>query len=236
VGVERKVVRLQLLSGFKVRGIVQDDRAQDGALCFRIGRNSSDLGKVGDSRCGGTCECAQALSGGIQLPSVRRSRKCIIFGILLLEAIGLDPLPAQTAQDSSAIDRMHASRHVPATLSVHDGLSIVAAARHMTRPSGSEGDCSHLVHRVYAKAGFSYKYANSSDLYRGVESFERVARPQPGDLIVWQGHAGIVTNPTHHLFFSALRHRGPGMDHYDGRYWKRRGPPHFFRYIKWTDS
>ena len=164
------------------------------------------------------------------------ARKYSIFGMLVFRAIWLEPLPAQTATDSSAIRRVDARKHHgPVTISVHDGLSVVAVARDFNRLPRSEGDCSHLVNLVYDRAGFPYKYANSSDLYRGIESFERVRRPQPGDLIVWHGHAGIVINPRHHIFFSALRH-GPGMGNYDTDYWKRRGSPHFFRYIKRIDS
>jgi hypothetical protein len=176
------------------------------------------------------------LSEGHQMFTVRRPQKYTIFGMLVFRAVGFQPLLAQTTKDSSTIRRVHARRHHgPVTLSVHDGLSVVAAARDLNRRPRPEGDCSHLVHTVYDRAGFPYKYARSSDLYRGIESFERVWHPQPGDLIVWHGHAGIVINPIRHLFFSALRH-GPRMENYDADYWKRRGPPHFFRYIKRTDS
>jgi len=163
-------------------------------------------------------------------------RKFTIFVVLVFRAIGLEPLLAQTAPDASSTERIYSrGHHGPVTLSVEDGLSVVAVARDVNRLPGSEGDCSHLVNLVYDRAGFPYKYANSSDLYRGIESFERVRRPQPGDLVVWHGHAGIVINPRRHLFFSALR-RGPGIGDYETDYWKRRGAPHFFRYIKRTDS
>jgi hypothetical protein len=87
------------------------------------------------------------------------------------------------------------------------------------------------VHSIYEKAGFSYKYQNSSDLYAGNEDFQRVWQPQAGDLIVWLGHAGIVVNPVKHTFYSALR-SGFGVQPYDSVYWKGRGRPHFLRYIK----
>jgi cell wall-associated NlpC family hydrolase len=121
-------------------------------------------------------------------------------------------------------------RH-PALLSEAEGLTLVAAARdrHLRRGAGT--DCSHLVHSIYEHAGFSYPYADSSDLYRGSASFVRVKHPQPGDLVVWRGHVGIIVDPERHTFFSALSH-GPGSDRYDARYWKRRGPARFFRYIE----
>ena len=118
----------------------------------------------------------------------------------------------------------------PLTLS--EGLTILAGAldsRH--HYADFSADCSHFVHRLYERAGFPYEYASSSDLYAGIDQFRRVASPQPGDLAVWRGHAGIVVNPVQHSFFSVLR-SGPGVDSYDAPYWKQRGRPRFFRYVK----
>ena len=92
-------------------------------------------------------------------------------------------------------------------------------------------DCSHFVHGIYERAGLPYEYASSSELYVGTDEFRRVANPQPGDLAVWRGHAGIVVNPVQHSFFSVLR-SGPGLASYDSPYWGQRGKPHFFRYVK----
>jgi hypothetical protein len=58
-----------------------------------------------------------------------------------------------------------------------------------------------------------------------------VAHPQPGDLVVWPGHVGIVINPSEKVFFSAM-HSGPGIDAFDAPYWKRREPARFYRYVK----
>ena len=118
----------------------------------------------------------------------------------------------------------------PLTLS--EGLTILGVAldsRH--HHADFSADCSHFVHGLYERAGFPYEYASSSDLYAGINEFRRVASPQPGDLAVWRGHAGIVVNPVQHSFFSVLR-SGPGVDSYDAPYWKQRGQPRFFRYIK----
>ena len=79
------------------------------------------------------------------------------------------------------------------------------------------------------------RYASSLDLYIGVDEFRRVGRPQPGDLAVWQGHAGIVIDPTQHSFFTVLS-SGPGVDSYDSPYWKQRGRPRFFRYVRPRES
>lgn len=113
-----------------------------------------------------------------------------------------------------------------------EGLAIIGAAL-QTRNGAqhSNGDCSHLVHSVYEQAGFPYIYADSSQLYDGIEDFRQVAHPQPGDLAVWRGHAAIVVNPAQHSFFSATRSE-LRVESYDLEYWQRRGPPRFFRYVK----
>jgi hypothetical protein len=116
-------------------------------------------------------------------------------------------------------------------LDANDGLAVLGAALETRHKSQQRSDCSHLVHAIYEKAGFSYKYQSSSDLYAGNEEFQRVWQPQAGDLIVWLGHAGIVVNPAQHTFYSALR-SGFGVQPYDSVYWRRRGKPRFLRYIK----
>src|SRR5580700_5511974 len=112
-----------------------------------------------------------------------------------------------------------------------EGLAILDVALDSRHHAEFAFDCSHFVHGIYERAGLPYEYASSSELYAGINEFRRVASPQPGDLAVWQGHAGIVVNPVQHSFFSLLR-SGPGVDWYDSPYWKQRGRPRFFRYVK----
>jgi cell wall-associated NlpC family hydrolase len=121
-------------------------------------------------------------------------------------------------------------RPVRVALSPDDGLSVIAAALD-ARVQTRQRDCSHLVHAIYLRAGFPYPYTSSSDLYAGADGFQRVTHAQPGDLVVWPGHVGIVVNPAQHVFFSRLRH-GPGIDAYDAQYWKQRGQVRFYRYVK----
>jgi len=117
------------------------------------------------------------------------------------------------------------------TLTSDDGLSVIAAALDSRVSRYSERDCSHLVHAIYERAGFPYAYASSSDLYDGIEGFRRIMRPQPGDLVVWRGHVGIVIRPSRHVFFSFMR-AGPGIDDYEAPYWTSRGQARFYRYVK----
>lgn len=112
-----------------------------------------------------------------------------------------------------------------------EGSTILKVALNSHQHAGAGLDCSHFVHGMYERAGFTYQYASSSDLYDGVDEFRRVTNPQPGDLAVWRGHAGIVVDPSKRSFVSILR-SGLGIDFYDSRYWKRRGHPRFYRYIK----
>jgi cell wall-associated NlpC family hydrolase len=116
-------------------------------------------------------------------------------------------------------------------LTTDDGLSVIAAALDSRVRLYSGNDCSHLVHAIYERAGFPYSYVSSSALYAGTKEFQRVKRAQPGDLVVWPGHVGIVVNPARHEFFSTLS-SGPGIDTYDAPYWKQRGRLRFYRHIK----
>jgi hypothetical protein len=116
-------------------------------------------------------------------------------------------------------------------LTLEEGLAIISAALDSRHHAAFKSDCSHFVHGLYQRAGFPYAYAPSSNLYAGLDEFRRVTHPQPGDLAVWPGHAGIVINPAEHSFFSLLR-SGPGVDRYDSPYWKKKGRPRFFRYVK----
>jgi hypothetical protein len=112
-----------------------------------------------------------------------------------------------------------------------EGSAILKVALNSPQRVGAGLDCSHFVHGMYERAGFTYQYASSSDLYDGIDEFRRVTSPQPGDLAVWRGHAGIVVDPGKHTFVSILR-SGLGIDSYDSQYWKRRGHPRFYRYFK----
>jgi hypothetical protein len=158
---------------------------------------------------------------------------------LLLLLSSLLAIPAARAQQNQ--ERPHATHratpenpslpHGPRPLTLDEGLAIISAALDSRHHAAFKSDCSHFVHGLYQRAGFPYTYAPSSDLYVGIDEFRRVTNPQPGDLAVWRGHSGIVINPVQHSFFSLLR-SGPGVDSYDSPYWKRKGRPRFFRYVK----
>jgi NlpC/P60 family len=114
-------------------------------------------------------------------------------------------------------------------LTAEEGRAIVDAARDQDQPGRRVQDCSHLVHQTYVDAGFEFPYASSFELYAGSDNFARVRHPQPGDLIVWPGHVGIVLEPLEHSFYSLVS-TGLEAQNYEGPYWRSRGRPRFYRY------
>jgi NlpC/P60 family len=120
-------------------------------------------------------------------------------------------------------------------VSAQQGRAIVDAALQQDQPARGTQDCSHLVHDIYLLAGYEYPYASSFELYAGHENFRRVRYPQPGDLITWPGHVGIVLEPRQHTFYSLVR-SGLQAEDYRGPYWRSRGRPRFYRYVADTGS
>lgn len=140
--------------------------------------------------------------------------------------------PRQSAETSTHFYAARVAKHSKtALIGPYDGLAVISAALDARSRHSANADCSHLVHDIYQRAGFGYDYASSSDLYEGTDEFRRVKRPQPGDIVVWPGHVGIVVNPAQRSFYSALS-SGLGVDAYDSDYWKERGRPRFFRFVK----
>jgi cell wall-associated NlpC family hydrolase len=152
---------------------------------------------------------------------------------MLAAFCGIALLTAQAQrQETPAIRSSHRTTQRKHPLTSDDRKVVLATAFDWKAIHHSGRDCSHLVHDIYEEAGFPYSYADSEDLYAGAQGFQRVSRPQAGDVIVWHGHAGIVVHPVRHTFFSFLSSRGPGIDDYKSRYWKGRGQPRFYRYVK----
>jgi len=141
------------------------------------------------------------------------------------------PRQAATSNTTPQSATANRGRKPDRTLTPDDGLGIISAALDPKVRRYAGHDCSHLVHAIYERAGFPYAYASSDDLYDGVQGFQRITHPQPGDLIVWHGHVGIVVRPSKRVFFSFMS-AGPGIDNYDAPYWVNRGQARFYRYVK----
>ena len=148
---------------------------------------------------------------------------------LSLNWVPLCVLVAQDRANKSLIADRTVARTEGRLASVAEGIAVLNAAREHRRQTRSKPDCSHLVQEVYARVGLEYHLASSSELYQGVERFERVRTPQPGDLIVWRGHVGLVVDPEKRTFYSSVR-TGLKTESYDSSYWRRRGRPRFYRY------
>jgi len=163
------------------------------------------------------------------------SRYCQRVGFLLVlgATVSRASVEQQNAESSKADHRTvrESEAIAPRLVDSDQGLAIIGAALESRKPMDSNADCSNLVHAIYERAGFTYSYTNSSGLYQGVKEFRRVLHPQPGDLVVWRGHVGIVISPVRHSFFSAMR-SGRGVELYDSPYWEARGRPRFFRYLE----
>ena len=130
------------------------------------------------------------------------------------------------AQVQPQLQKINSSPHL---LTAREGKIIVNAAFEPDRWADRQPDCSHLAHDVYTRAGYPYPYARSIDLYVGIRSFVRVTKPQPGDLIVWRGHVGMVVDPAQHSFYSSVR-SGLRTNLYNAPEWKARGTARFYRY------
>jgi hypothetical protein len=162
----------------------------------------------------------------------RQSRRlrAIVFSFVLTVSVALSlcPLRASASQEGH--------REAYRLITRDEGLAIVDAISDHRSLHGKRAkpDCSHLVNAIYDLAGFPYPYAKSADLYRGQASFVRVNAPQPGDLIVWRGHVGLVLDPRQHFFYSSLR-SGLDTEDYTSAYWRRRGTPRFYRYRTVSD-
>jgi cell wall-associated NlpC family hydrolase len=144
-----------------------------------------------------------------------------ITGRLLLgfSALALTAVPLVHAADMAR--RSTANASVPDVRSL---IPILAAQVKVTTL-----DCSHLVNDLYERVGLHYDYLPSRELYKGAKGFKRVRMPHAGDLIVWRGHVGIVSDPQQHTFVSSLR-TGVKIANYESSYWRHRGAARFFRY------
>ena len=163
-------------------------------------------------------------------------RKHTLFAMWLCAAISLGAASKADAGQTQAQPQKTRPLAVPPglrPLSLNEGRAIVQEMAWADDEEGLAPDCSHLVHHLYEQAGYSYPYASSLDLYRGTGQFLRVRFAQPGDLIVWRGHVGIVVNPKEHSFFSSVT-SGTQIENYRSAYWRARGYARFYRYLTST--
>lgn len=148
----------------------------------------------------------------------------LLLGAVLMGSSGL-----------SATARSLGDETAGGLLTADQGEMLVDFVLHAGANLRSKPDCSHLVHLLYSRAGLSYPYQPSRALYVGIEDFQRVRTPQPGDLIVWRGHVGIVVSREEKTFFSSVR-SGIITESWTADHWLVRGHPRFYRYRLGPDS
>jgi hypothetical protein len=146
--------------------------------------------------------------------------------LVLLAAVCLVVL----AKAQSIPDEVRLVRPEVRLVSPEEGEAIVQTAWDLRRGLLPKPDCWHFVHAIYSRVGFAYDYAQAADLFDGIASFRLVKKPQPGDLVVWQGHAGIVVDPSEHSFYSSVP-KGFALEDYRSNHWAPRGTPRFYRYL-----
>jgi hypothetical protein len=166
-----------------------------------------------DARIETVSRAAQRLATGLARIALRAACVCVI------SAVSVEAQTALPAKENSPNARL---------MSVAEGRAIVRTAIQGDEREQESQDCSHVVHAVYATAGFAYPYASSFEIYSGDDNFVRVKYPRAGDVIAWPGHVGIVVNPAQHSFFSLVR-TGLGEQDYESAYWRSRGRPRFYR-------
>jgi hypothetical protein len=120
-------------------------------------------------------------------------------------------------------------QHGPRPVTYAEGEAIVQATLLHRAQFRDKPDCSHFVHDVYTEAGLDYDYAPTNYIFDGIGPFQRVQKPQPGDVIVWRGHTGIVIDPAEHSFYSSVV-SGFSIHNYTSSYWMARGAHRFYRY------
>jgi lipoprotein Spr len=104
----------------------------------------------------------------------------------------------------------------------------------------SEGiDCSHFVYEVYKESlDATIQYLSSGFLAGSMDylqygmTFADVEVPEVGDLILWDGHVAIVTDPTAGEFIGAQSSTGVAKANWKtNSYWKQRSGRKFRRHI-----
>jgi hypothetical protein len=185
------------------------------------------LRAAGVGRCYGELDLSGVMTISIHCRSCARIGSVLVLCAVVPRASATQPNAESSKADHRTVRKSETAAAWP--VNSDRALAIIGAALE-SRHTDANADCSNLVHEIYVRAGFTYSYANSSELYQGIKEFRRVTHPQPGDLVVWRGHVGIVISPVRHSFFSAMR-SGRGVEFYDSPYWQERGQPRFLHYV-----
>jgi cell wall-associated NlpC family hydrolase len=101
-------------------------------------------------------------------------------------------------------------------------------------------DCSHLVYQALNEArqqvalpGTAPQVVDyrSTDTIVASKLFFGVDTPEPGDLVLWDGHVGIVMDPNLGTFIGAQTSTGVAVASYTSGYWAKRSGLRFVRFV-----
>jgi cell wall-associated NlpC family hydrolase len=104
-------------------------------------------------------------------------------------------------------------------------------------------DCSHFVYQVLNGARQRVAEASKAPApqivdYRSTSTIEAsglfvaVSITQATDLVMWDGHVGIVLDPANGVFIGAQNSTGVAESNYLTGYWKERGVQKFLRFFQ----
>jgi hypothetical protein len=129
--------------------------------------------------------------------------------------------PAQSPRPHAELEAPHSGPGLCVPLGPEERERLLAAAdpenfptTHYRRGSNArrgiekETDCSHFVHEVYRRAGLPYDFRSTRDLSKARE-FDILPEKeaQPGDLMLFRGHVGIVDEQGRIISALRTRHR-----------------------------
>ncbi|MGL4422189.1 MAG: C40 family peptidase [Gemmataceae bacterium] len=90
-------------------------------------------------------------------------------------------------------------------------------------------DCSHFVWQVYKATVDPLMAYQTTSAMKSDPKFTTVTTPEKGDIVLWDGHVGIVVDPTMGTFIGAQSSTGVAESNYKTNlYWSVR-PNRIFR-------
>jgi cell wall-associated NlpC family hydrolase len=108
-----------------------------------------------------------------------------------------------------------------------------ADGAHGTAPTGRSIDCSGFVVAVHQRVfpGADLKRERDNVAAIAISPLWRdVTTPQAGDIVLWDGHVGIVVDPAAQKFIGSQTSTGVAIARYGTGYWKNRGVTGFRRW------
>jgi cell wall-associated NlpC family hydrolase len=98
--------------------------------------------------------------------------------------------------------------------------TVIEKARSKKGTPHSVMDCSHLVNYAYKAVRPELHYLTTDGLKASKLYNHDIKIPEPGDLVLWAGHVGIVINPDTKTFIGSQSSTGVAESSYAAKsYW-----------------